>query len=338
MAPYRAVKEKKKYKLVYTDHLSSLLTLKNLPIRRIKKEDKKTIWNLRKENAWTEYKNVSDAFSKELEKVVEDNNISIQEAMDKFEKIHEKIKFIVFGKVSINIEKKRKCAGETKGDTEENAKELYEEQIKTVETEIEKIKESNNGKAGQIWKIREKVIGGKKNKILPSAIYDPKTNKLIAEKDNIKEVTLSYCVDTLTSNTPEIGFQKVIKEKKERVKQILDMTDGCFQTSFETFRYNIKKFQRSGKRNYDFLTKAGPEFQKVVLKMCQRMFSEETFPKQFQETTLHMLFKGGHGKQNILENNSFIHCKEWWPRVAESLVVEDGLKEPLINGSYIYIK
>ena len=42
------------------------------------------------------------------------------------------------------------------------------------------------------------------------------------------------------------------------------------------------------------------------------------------------------GRPEILENNRFIHCKEWWPRVAESLVVEDGLKTPLLNGSSIY--
>ena len=41
------------------------------------------------------------------------------------------------------------------------------------------------------------------------------------------------------------------------------------------------------------------------------MFYEQTFPKEFKENKLHMLFKGGKGKQNILENNRFIHCKEW---------------------------
>ena len=70
--------------------------------------------------------------------------------------------------------------------------------------------------------------------------------------------------------------------------------------------------------------------------MCQRMFDEEIFPKEFQETTLYMLFKGGKGQKNILENNRFIHCKEWWPRVAEGLILEDGLKDPLIAQSSIY--
>ena len=48
-----------------------------------------------------------------------------------------------------------------------------------------------------------------------------------------------------------------------------------------------------------------------------------------------MIYKG-KGGQEILSNNRFIHLKPWLPRVAESLVVGDGLKEPLITGSSIY--
>ena len=69
--------------------------------------------------------------------------------------------------------------------------------------------------------------------------------------------------------------------------------------------------------------------------MCNRMFELEQFPETFSETTLHMLFKK-KGRAEDLNNNRFLHCKEWWPRVAEGLVVEDGLKGPLIQGSSIY--
>ena len=153
ITPYRAVKKKQSYKLIYTDHLSGLLTLKDLPIRRQKKEDKMTIWNLAKSDSWAEYRKVTDAFSKELEKVVEDKNTSVQETMHKFEKIHDKIKFKVFGKVSIN-KKNTKVKEYTKNEDVTKAKEVYEEQVKIVQTELEKIKETKNGKAGQIWKIR----------------------------------------------------------------------------------------------------------------------------------------------------------------------------------------
>ena len=150
MTPYRAVKEKQNYKLVYTDHLSSLLTLKDLPLRRQKKEEKKTIWNLAKSDSWTEYKKETDAFSEELEKIVENKNTSVQETMHKFDRIHDKIKFKVFGKVSLNNNKNTKEKENTKNEDKVKAKEVHEKQVKTVQNELEKIRETKNGKAGQI--------------------------------------------------------------------------------------------------------------------------------------------------------------------------------------------
>ena len=103
----KSCKEEGKTKLVYHDHLSSILHLKNLPRKKKRKEEKRTIWNLARANYWTMYEKVSDEYSEELEKIVEDRNITIQEAMNKFERLHEKIKFKVFGKVSIGGEKKK---------------------------------------------------------------------------------------------------------------------------------------------------------------------------------------------------------------------------------------
>ena len=68
----------------------------------------------------------------------------------------------------------------------------------------------------------------------------------------------------------------------------------------------------------------------------QRMFSEEVFPKEFQETTLHMIIKNGKKRKEILTHNRFVHCKLWCVRVAEGLVVEDGLRNPLLENSSMY--
>ena len=66
------------------------------------------------------------------------------------------------------------------------------------------------------------------------------------------------------------------------------------------------------------------------------MFQEEKFPEEFQYTTLHMIFKGGQGRKEILSDSRFIHCKDFWARTAEGLIVEDGLRGPLIEQSSIY--
>ena len=66
------------------------------------------------------------------------------------------------------------------------------------------------------------------------------------------------------------------------------------------------------------------------------MISKEQFPNEFNMTTLDMIFKGGKGKKEILSDNRFIHSKTWVPRLAEALVVEEGMKKPLVENSTIY--
>ena len=49
-----------------------------------------------------------------------------------------------------------------------------------------------------------------------------------------------------------------------------------------------------------------------------------------------MIFKGGKGKKEVLSDNRFIHSKSWMPRLAEALLVEGGMKQPLVEKSTIY--
>ena len=149
--PYRAVKEKKKFKLIYSDHFASILTLKNLPRKKEGKAEKQRVWNLAKENGWKEYKNISDKYGDAIEKLVEDESISIQEAMDKISKIEKKIKFKAFGKITITNKKKEKIENkeEEGGTEEERAKLVLEDQEQEAEREVEKIKSTKKGKCGK---------------------------------------------------------------------------------------------------------------------------------------------------------------------------------------------
>ena len=66
------------------------------------------------------------------------------------------------------------------------------------------------------------------------------------------------------------------------------------------------------------------------------MIEKEEFPSSFQETTLHLIFKGGKGQRQNLSDNCFVHSKFWFPRTVEGLVVVQGLKEPPVAGSTMY--
>ena len=188
--------------------------------------------------------------------------------------------------------------------------------------EIDKLQ---NGKVGKIWEVKKRIIGGKKALMQATAIVNPATGKISVSKEETIQATLKYCKETLLNNEPEKEFKEEREMKKTIVARYLQQTDGEFQATKETFQYMIEKFRKSRKRNYDFLTKASPGFQDVIFKFCVRMFEEEEFPMEFQNTTLHMVFKGGKRRKEILSDSCFIHCKEFWACTAEGLLVKDGL-------------
>ena len=66
------------------------------------------------------------------------------------------------------------------------------------------------------------------------------------------------------------------------------------------------------------------------------MILKEQFPESFNSTTMHMLFKGGKGRKEILSDNRFTHSMTWMPRLAEALVVEEEIEGPLVEKSTMY--
>ena len=276
-----------------------------------------------------------------LEDDVKNKDASIEETKAKFDKLHNKIKFKSFGKVTIIQNRKEggsKKIEEDNNDEDDDAKaqNIWKEQVTRAEEEINEIDKLRNGKVGKIWEAKKRIVGGKKGAIQATAIVNPETGKLAVSKEEILKTTLKYCEKTLKNNEPTQDFKEERIKKKEEVANYLHKKEGLFTASKETFYLMIAKFKKSRKKNYDFLTKASQGLQEEVFNLCVRMFEEEKFPQDFQYTTLHMIFKGGKGRKEILSDSRFIHCKDFWARTAEGLIVEDGLKGPLIDMSSIY--
>ena len=246
------------------------------------------------------------------------------------EQIEKKIKFQAFGKSTLKRkESMRKVVEEVveEGNDNDKAKELLEKQNSIIESEIKKIKEDKRGKVGQIYKIT-KVIKGKDNNNA-HAILDPDSKKLIVERDKIKKVSLEYCKKVLKKNKPVENMMKLVATRKDLNEQRMkeDTTEG-FEADKEAFDEVVMKFKTNNKINYDFLVKASDEYKDAVFHMCKRFLKSEVFPKKFQETTLHQIWKRKPGtRKEDLTANRYIHCKEWLPRTAESMVVKGMERE-----------
>ena len=138
--------------------------------------------------------------------------------MKKFDKIHEKIKFKAFGKTTLRntkIEvKKSNFNEEVKKD---DAKVLFQEEVKRTEKEINETKKIKSSKVGRIWEIRKRIIVGKKATLEATAVVDPKNGKLAVSKHQIRTVTLQYCKETLANNKPSKGYEGVMQDKKDNL-------------------------------------------------------------------------------------------------------------------------
>ena len=100
------------YHLSFADHYTLILNIENLPMSQ-KKEEKEVRWNLEKPGGWEEYERLSHSRSSKLDKVTENRNKNIQEIKSDFDRIHNKILFQAFGKVTLkqkrfNCEEKMK--------------------------------------------------------------------------------------------------------------------------------------------------------------------------------------------------------------------------------------
>ena len=55
------------------------------------------------------------------------------------------------------------------------------------------------GKAASVFNLKDKIIGSKKKQQEPAVIKDPNTKKIVTYIEEIKRISLKYCVDLLTN-------------------------------------------------------------------------------------------------------------------------------------------
>ena len=66
-----------------------------------------------------------------------------------------------------------------------------------------------------MFKMREVVAGKKKAKQEAHSVKDKETGELVVSNEEIKRVTLSYCLNVLKNNDPDKEFEQLIKLKEQ---------------------------------------------------------------------------------------------------------------------------
>ena len=83
------------------------------------------------------------------------------------------------------------------------------------------------GKSAAVFNLQERILGSKKTPLEAVAIEDPDSGNLIDNPERIKEVSLAYCKNLLTNREPNLGYERILENKRnlhqERMKENIKM-------------------------------------------------------------------------------------------------------------------
>ena len=150
---------------------------------------------------------------------------SADEMMTHISRRMDKFKFQCFGKVTkknhsitydeelskLYDEKAEKAENETESEAIEakiNSK-LIEYQMKDYEKKLkylDKVKKEK-GKSAAIFKLKEKIVGAKKQTQEAVTMKDSESGKLIVENDELKRASVDYVSKLLTNRSPKVEFK-----------------------------------------------------------------------------------------------------------------------------------
>ena len=327
--PKRVIYVGGRMKTIFTDHFSLLVELK-MP-RLEKKEKAPTMWNKNKPGGWAAYTKKSAEMAKKMNVIVDDDDLEVEMIMEKLDKMQDKLKHATLGKSKMKMSKREAKPEKTSetADDEEQATVLKRKESERMEEQIKMITSSKLGRTGQIFKMRDVVVGAKKSGPEAVAVVDSRSGELVVASSQIKKATLEYVLDTLTNNKPTEKFEELAKAKRKLHELKMKETDGDYEVTEEIFWKVIDKLESKKKKTYEFLTKASKAFKEVFFKFCLRMHLEEKFPSRFDQTVLVQLYKH-KGPLHAFSSHRYLHIKEWAARLMESLEVQ-GMRDTILD-------
>ena len=235
--PRRVIKRKKEIKSIFTDHFSIKVELKGLP-RSKNKKVYQSRWNLGKPGGWDRFVRFTNEMAEKVNKVVNNSELHIDEVIKKVDKIETKIKFASFGKTKTSLKRVKSDSSRPNDDIDQKAKdeELLLKQSEHIEHEIYKIKVSGQGRAGNIFKIMNSITDPKKGGQEASAVRDPDNDELAVTPEDIKKVTLKYCVKNLTKNTPYKDVKDIVRKRKDdQIAKMNNKSDKGYEVTEKRF-------------------------------------------------------------------------------------------------------
>ena len=335
--PHRVVNGKK---LIYADHYTLHFILRGMPMKnpKMKVNKSEVIWNTNKPGGWSKYKEMREN-NTDLDCIAESaENLTSNEIMTRLENKTSKIKYKSFGKVKnsrgmendkelevLYSEKTMATSPKEIQEVEDKiAGKLLEKQRKEYENKLEHLKniKKEKGKSAAIFKLKEKVIGSKKEGMESVSMKDPVSGSMICDPEQLKQASTEYLSKLLTNRDPKDGYQRGFETLRllhdSRMSEELENEDKLTYQDFENMLKKIKK-KKAGK--YKFILNGGKSYKDALFSVFEKVWESENKPSSWEYTNCTMLFKG-KGLVSEFGNQRFIHSKDEIPKCFESLVIE----------------
>ena len=208
-APARAIMVNGKKKLIYSDHHPIVVEFENLP-KGWKATDKSVSWNRNKPGGWECYKDMTEKACVNIDRLIENEELTNEEVAVNIEKIETKIKFQAFGKtkppsklkISQRLEREASSARRMESEEEKVGK-ILKRQCQELEDDINGLKAGKFGRVTNVFKMAKIVGWAKKQKEEAHSIIDPIKKELVVATEEIKKVSLAHCVRVLQNNPVE---------------------------------------------------------------------------------------------------------------------------------------
>ena len=131
------------------------------------------------------------------------------------------------------------------------------------------------------------------------AIFDPKTEELITDKNEILTTTLKYNIEVLTKNNVATQDLPEVLEKNMLHENIMkDKTKGA-PLSAKTYKAVLKHLKKKKKNMFRHITKAGQYFQDAMYVYMADFMDNELVPDTYDYTKLFGLWKGKGSKLDL---------------------------------------
>ena len=299
----------------------------------MRKEISEVIWNTNKPGGWSKYKDISEN-NMDFEHIIENSEqMSSNEMMEKIEKVSTKLRFQCFGKVKNTrrlecdkeLDNLYKEKIESQSDVEANLVEskiadaLLKRQREEYEKKLQYLKDikKEKGKSTAIFKLKEKVLGSKKEGSESVSMNDPETGEMICDPEELKKASIKYLSNLLENREPKEDYRQDLKTL-ELLHQyrMEEETNPQEELTEKDFHQMLKKLRKKKAEKYKFTLNGGKSYRNVLFCLYKKVWMTEKKPKSWEKTSCNMLYKS-KGCKSDFENQRFIHSKDEIPKAFD---------------------